>query len=168
MTIEIQLSRGQKTIVDDCDADLNQFKWHASHCKGYAGGGKFIARRSIYSRTEKDTIERLHRVVLSRMLGRPLLRTEFADHINGDTLDNRRENLRLATHEQNMRNKKHYSNSKSGLKGATQDKRTGKWVAYIGHEGRVKNLGAYDTPEEAHAAYCGAARVLHGEFANLD
>lgn len=89
------------------------------------------------------------------------------DHINGDRTDNRLSNLREATKSQNQRNARLRKDNSCGLKGVTWHKLLGKWRAQI----RTKEtgtiiLGAFDSVEAAHAAYCDAARELFGEFAN--
>lgn len=89
------------------------------------------------------------------------------DHINHETLDNRRSQLRLCTQRQNSFNTRKHSNNTSGFKGVTQRKDSGKWGAYIRINGRKKTLGAYATPELAARAYAEAAATHHGEFARL-
>ena len=91
---------------------------------------------------------------------------ETVDHINGTPNDNRIDNLRAATFSQNMRNQKLSSRNKHGLKGVHFNKQKLKYQANIAVEGKSKFLGFFDTPEEAHIAYCNAADMLHGEFAN--
>jgi hypothetical protein len=82
------------------------------------------------------------------------------DHINGDRSDNRLCNLRACDNAQNNWNKlgKPY-------KGASLDKRDGRWSASITVRGRSVSLGRFSTQELAHMAYCKAAAELHGEFA---
>jgi hypothetical protein len=83
------------------------------------------------------------------------------DHINRDRADNRVANLREATPSQNGFNSKR-SGGASGLRGVI--KRRQKWRAQIQHDGRYRYLGSYATPDEAHDAYCRAARQVFGEF----
>lgn len=90
------------------------------------------------------------------------------DHINCDKTDNRITNLRLATDPQNGWNVGLNSKNTSGYKGVTFYSLTGKWRSRITVSGQVKYLGYYDTPEEAHAAYCEAAKKYHGEFARTE
>lgn len=78
------------------------------------------------------------------------------DHINGNTLDNRKENLRLATHEQNMGNQK--------AKGCIYDKRKKKWRAYIWANKKQNTIGFYSTEKEAREAYKKAHVEKHREF----
>jgi hypothetical protein len=88
------------------------------------------------------------------------------DHINGDKADNRICNLRLATDCQNSYYRPRKSNNNSGFKGVYR-RENGKYRATITVNKKRKNLGTFNTKEEAYAAYCEAARKLHGEFARL-
>ena len=88
------------------------------------------------------------------------------DHINGDKVDNRIENLRAVTASQNQHNRKINSNSTSGYKGVSYYARTNKWCAKIRLESKRINLGYYKTPEEADAVVRKAREELHGSFAN--
>lgn len=85
------------------------------------------------------------------------------DHIDGDEANNAWGNLREATRSQNNCNKGPYKNNRLGLKGVHQVC-SGRFVAKIYINGTRKNLGSFDTPEEAHAAYCAAAKELFGEY----
>lgn len=88
--------------------------------------------------------------------------TGLIDHINGDKSDNRIENLRDATHKINAQNRRvHMKNSAQKLLGVCWNKARSKWQAGIGHEGKNRYLGLFDTPEEAHEAYLKAKRLLH-------
>jgi hypothetical protein len=87
------------------------------------------------------------------------------DHINGSRNDNRWANLRLASKAENGRNRGAPSNNTSGFKGVSRNKK--RWSASIHLDGRKQHLGTYDTPEQAHAAYCEAASEHYGEFANF-
>jgi hypothetical protein len=89
----------------------------------------------------------------------------FIDHINGVKHDNRIINLRLATNAENTRNQKLHPKNTSGYKGVSFIKKSGKWDARIKKDYIQYCIGVYNTKEEAHAAYCEAARRLHGEFA---
>jgi hypothetical protein len=87
------------------------------------------------------------------------------DHADGDPLNNAWHNLRLATHTQNMANRRISKYNTSGYKGVIWNPRQGYWMAKIRHEGRKLSLGNYATAEAAHAAYVEAAQRLKGEFA---
>ena len=92
------------------------------------------------------------------------------DHINHDKLDNRRENLRLCTHAENMQNVPNYSRGKSKYKGVSFDdrKRVKKWRALIVFEKKQIYLGMHLTEEDAAIAYNEKATELFGEFACLN
>lgn len=109
----------------------------------------------------------MNRVIMERILNRPLELKEQVDHIDNDSLNNRRENLRLATASQNQWNSKRPVNNTSGYKGVQWDKRLRKWYAKCQKEHRQYCAGWFTTREEAYAAYCKLALELHGEFANF-
>lgn len=88
---------------------------------------------------------------------------DAVDHINGVVDDDRWQNLREASATENQRNRK--GHSKSGYKGVYPTTH-GRYQAMIRDSGRTKPLGTFATPEEAHAAFCAAAKLLHGAFFN--
>ena len=103
----------------------------------------------------------LHRFIMGEPEG-------FAiDHINHNKLDNRKSNLRICTRAENQWNRGLQKNNSSGYKGITFNKTKGKWQSYIKHNKKNVFVGHFNTPEEAYAAYCKAAKELHGEFARL-
>lgn len=83
------------------------------------------------------------------------------DHINGDRTDNRFSNLRQADWRENQQNRKVQRNNKSGFLGVSWDSHAGKWRASIAAGGKSVNLGGYDCPEKASAAYLQAKAELH-------
>lgn len=87
------------------------------------------------------------------------------DHKDTDRTNNRIANLRLATIAQNQQNSGKRRDNTSGFKGVTRHKSSGKWCAQIRANGIYRYLGSFDNPEDAHVAYCVAAKELHGEFA---
>ena len=88
------------------------------------------------------------------------------DHKNGNTLDNRRLNLRASDKYESNRNVGRTVRNTSGFRGVSETK-IGRFRAYIRNGGKNVYLGTYDTAREAHAAYCTAAKRFHGEFANF-
>lgn len=106
----------------------------------------------------------VHRIIFKLMTGRaPAVEI---DHINCQKSDNRWINLREATKSQNSGNVRVAKRSKTGIKGVVLEQRTGKFIAYFTVGRRGRRLGAFPTKEEAHAAYCEAARQHFGEFWN--
>jgi hypothetical protein len=87
------------------------------------------------------------------------------DHINGDSLDNRINNLRLATEGQNLANSRIAKNNRSGVKGVCWRRDIGKWSAQIRKDGKLKHIGLFATIDEAATAYEEKAKELFGEFA---
>lgn len=85
------------------------------------------------------------------------------DHKDGNGLNNRFSNLRLATTAQNAANRKRPSTNSTGFKGVRRARK--RFSSEIKINGKSHHLGTFDTPEEAHAAYIKAARQHHGEFA---
>jgi hypothetical protein len=110
-----------------------------------------------------------HRVVMALMLGHAIPPGMQVDHISGAELgaearlDNRRENLRLATRSQNQAHKGIPCNNTSSYKGVTRN--TGKWEARIKYGDKRLNLGRFDKPEEAALMYDAATRLLNAAFA---
>lgn len=152
----IALTQGKFALVSPEDFDeLNQFKWYANKI-----GSIFYAMRNTKGTDGKWRSERMHRRILKPVGGKEV------DHINGDGLDNRRSNLRIATHAENIRNRKLNSNSTSGYKGVS--KRWNRWRARIKHNGVEYFIGHFDSPEAAAEAYNLKAIELHGEFAKLN
>jgi hypothetical protein len=90
------------------------------------------------------------------------------DHIDRNPSNNAIANLRLATGNQNKCNSGKRKHNTSGFKGVSRIRsRLNPWTAEIKFFGGKVRLGYFATPEEAHAAYCAAAKILHGEFANF-
>lgn len=156
----ISLTQGQVAVVDDDDYDLvNQFKWYAKWAKWTQS---YYAARNVTLPDGKRTTQRMNTFLMG---GR-------ADHVNGDTLDNRRDNLRVANHSQNGANRGKTRKNTSGYKGVYWNKKSGKWKAQIGYRingaRKVKGLGYFDDLTEAAKAYDRAAVEMHGEFARIN
>ena len=90
------------------------------------------------------------------------------DHISGNKLDNRRVNLRVCSHQENMFNQKMRCTNSTGYYGVSRMKSTGRYEAYIHCDGKKKYLGTYLTAEEAASARDQAAARLFGTFARLN
>lgn len=145
---EIILNNGSITLVDSEDYQrLNQYKWHVS--SGYATTGK---KQGFTKNT------RLHHLVINTPIGM------YVDHINRNKLDNRKSNLRLATHKENQRNKQ-APKSYSKFKGVYWHKRAKKWAVQIMLDGGAFYVGLYTNEVEAALEYDLAAVQFHGRFA---
>ena len=141
--------------------------WTASHNNQFAGrraGGIDEGRGGYwyiqFARKNFMKKVRAHRLIFLWHHGHM---PATVDHINRNKTDNRIENLRAATHQQQAANRT--SVAKSGYKGVYWYNPTKRWLASITVQGEAKHLGYYTTPEEAHAAYTKAAKEFFGEFA---
>lgn len=155
MTKHIQLNRGHVALVDSDNYDrlVAMGRWHAN-----PHGRTVYARKNIRRNGRMVTVG-MHAIIT----GWP-----YVDHVNGNGLDNRRANLRQATHGQNMGNKRIYSSNTSGFKGVGLHRKSSKWQAIIWRDGKSHYLGRYAIPEEAARAYDRAAVELFGDFARLN
>jgi hypothetical protein len=101
------------------------------------------------------TYVRQHRIIASAFLGLDISDTNIeVDHKNGMRHDNRLENLRLVTHQQNQHNR-------TKAKGYSWHKNVGKWQASIRLNGQQIHLGLFDSPDDAHNAYTNAKLIYH-------
>jgi hypothetical protein len=144
--------------------DIEDFDWlcHWSWCAHFdKSTGKNYATRKLTINGKPQQI-RMHREIL----GLESDDKHQGDHINKDTLNNRRDNLRIASVEENQRNRGAYKNNTSGFKGVSLHP-DGAYTAHITYDKKKHYLGSFKTAEEAYAAYCAAAKEHHGEFARF-
>lgn len=106
-----------------------------------------------------------HRIAFEIFFG-PIPDGRELDHVCRNRACANPWHLRLATHSENLRNTVAKANSKSGLKGVSWHKVSGKWAARIMVNRKMISLGYFHDPLEAHRAYCDAAKTVHGEFSN--
>lgn len=153
MAKKIFLTQDKVAIVDDEDyASLSRRRWRLS-TKGYA------ERTGIKKgETARSTIL-MHREILKVKSGM------WVDHINGDKLDNRRNNLRLVTPSQNRMNSVGRTNI---LKGVSWNAKKKNWLASIRLEGKTIYLGSFTNQKDAALAYDRAAKKLFGRYAKLN
>jgi len=152
---EILLSQGKIALIDDEDyARLNQHRWFA-HRNRY---GDFYAVRTAKGE-RKGKIIRMHREVLRAPTG------QVVDHINHNGLDNRKDNLRLCSHAQNLANQKPQNGCSSEFKAVSWDRQRKKWHAYIHVNSKRKHIGRFENEMMAAIAYDRAAIAYFGEFA---
>lgn len=166
--IEIPLTQGKVTQVDDDFEFLNQYNWYASKAQSKASFQYYALRKSARLNGIQLTIQ-LHRVIMETKLGRHLLRTEEIDHIDHDGLNNTCNNLRIVSHTQNNRNRRKQGNKASSeYKGISWHKNESKWIAHIGKDGKLHHIGYFISEEDAARAYDAAAKKLFGPYANLN
>jgi len=154
----IYLGEDAWTILDQQDYyRFAGFKWEIA-----GNDNKFYAVRNIMAGSSRTTTVRLHRLIMD------CPKDLVVDHINGDSLDNRRANLRLATQAQNLHNRKKKANTSSQFIGASFNKSHRYWCSQIKVNGKSLWLGSFDNEIAAARAYDKAARMYHKEFARLN
>lgn len=154
---QIPLTQGKVAIVDDEDyKQLSRHKWYASK------------NRTMWYATRKKVVNgkvatiRMHRVVLGNIPA-----GKCVDHKNRNSLDNRRQNLRICLPIQNAGNRNMHRNNTSGYTGVWWDKTNKKWVAGIGVNGKMQFLGCFLEKLDAARAYDIAARKLRRNAQSL-
>ncbi len=147
----IELTREQVALVDDEDYEriVSMGLWNTA--RGYA-------QRSIRQGKLRRG-ERMHRVILGVTDPKT-----HVDHINHNTLDNRKCNLRLATPRQNAMNRAAQRNNKSGHKGVSWHGQNNNWCARIMIDGKYTHLGSFAAQQDAINAYERASEEHFGEF----
>jgi hypothetical protein len=155
--IEVPLTQGRVALIDDEDAErVLIYKWT------YAVRGKSeYARRAVLRDGTSHSIY-LHRFILDAPS-----RLEV-DHINGDGLDNRRCNLRLATKSQNHCNASVITRRDTGFRGVYVTPDSKRYNARIVANGSIIRVGPFGKAEDAARAYDVLAKHYHGEFAALN
>jgi len=154
---KIPLTKGYVCIVDECDCvSLAMHNWTVAITRGgipYAYRKRPSTRRQMY----------MHRFIMG-VLDCPVQ----IDHINGNSLDNRRSNLRECTQRQNSYNRRNSKLGKTGRKGVVFDARRNRYRARVRVNGKEVHLGRFLTCWEAAEAYDLAAERLHGEFSSTN
>jgi hypothetical protein len=176
LIIESKKHGAHTVLLDKEDWDkVSQYKWFLNR----AHTGKLYVRANIDHpdggtlmrkiggkeyECKKQTTIALHQIIANTPKGM------YTDHKNGDTLDNRKENLRICTNAQNCWNRGKNKNNSHGYKGIKFDgrRRLAPWQAYIGYHGKRIYIGNYATAEEAARAYDKKAIELYGEYAVLN
>lgn len=122
--------------------------------------GWYVNKAGYVVREESGRkVVRLHRIILGAADG------QIVDHINGDKLDNRKQNLRIADKSTNGMNRGAQSNSKTGVKGVSWSKQKNKFRITCNVMGKQYHLGYAKTIEEAKSKYAERIEKYHGGFA---
>lgn len=158
----IPLTRGKFTIVDDEDYDrLMKYSWAWIPATSSRSSFGYAVRKGSKRRGEPRTVQ-MHREILG------IKGKAFVDHINLNSLDNRKENLRLADVQTNSFNRpKPIMDCTSRFKGVLMrrnETRSAPWTARIKFNGRHVELGRFYTEEEAAAAYNFASHIFFGRY----
>ena len=158
-----------KSILD-YNPDSGVFTWKVRRQGikiGQSAGTLWIDKRNPDSKYYQIAINRklyrLHRLAYFYVSSIDPMENQI-DHADGDTLNNKFENLRLATHADNKKNQKKYKNNTSGFKGVNWDKKTKKWRARITVNNKKISLGYYNNKFYAALVYARAAKHYFGEF----
>lgn len=153
---EISLTNSTEyALVDDADYEyLTQWRWQKTPF-GYAGRCQSLGTYG------KNKLVLMHHEILGRENGL------VTDHINRDRLDNRRDNLRLSSYQQNNHNKSKQANNTSGFIGVTKATHE-RWKAFIYFENKRFHIAQGKDPEEMAYIRDQVAIQLFGEFANLN
>jgi hypothetical protein len=159
---EIPLTRGMAVLVDDADyEEFSKYSWNAHRSRGnfYASRGLNVGR---VNGKKRIITFKMHREIMSAQPG------QIIDHINRNTLDNRKSNLRVVTIRENKINENMRSDNTSGYRGVSFDRQHGKWRSRLKSHGQRYSGGLFLTAEEAARSYDELAVEHHGEFAVLN
>lgn len=149
--------------IDGIDEDLSSaYNW-----RQHGGYARWQIRWTSEGKKNRKWVH-LHREILGRVVGRPLLASEIADHVNGDKLDNRRGNLRLATCAENARNTSKRWDNTSGYLGVTWNKSNASWYTKVRVNGVDRHIGYFRNKVVAAVARDKLAIELHGDFVRLN
>jgi hypothetical protein len=161
-----KLTKDEISAILSYDPDNGHFTWLDSASPKVRGkrAGSISHYGYVDIRIHTKHLYKAHRLAWALMTGEW---PAEIDHINGVKDDNRICNLRAADRAQNTRNSTLRKHSQSRLKGVASYGCEGKFYAYIRINGRKTYLGSFDNPHAAHGAYCAAAIMHHGEFANF-
>lgn len=151
---QIPLTRGKFALVDNEDFDmLNKYKWKSSNTKGkFFYAHRYIGNNQIL----------MHRVIMNTPKGFD------TDHIDHNTLNNQKENLRIVSRQLNNANRKPNTKTASGYKGLQWDGRVEKWFAKVMFNKKYIYAGSYLNKIDAAKAYNRLAKKLFGEYAYLN
>lgn len=148
----VPLTQGYEALIDECDvSDVQEYKWFANNV---ASSTRRLTKSYIYPSSRLGLPRNyvyLHRFIMDAPKGMTV------DHINGNTMDNRRANLRVCTYRENSCNRETH---RSGKLVGTYRTKHGKYAAQIKIDGALKYIGIYPTEYEAHQAYLEAYKDI--------
>jgi hypothetical protein len=151
----VTLTRGFEAIVDVSDIHLiSSNNWCSKITRGYPPYAGRLRKRGSVSEFHIA----MHRLIVDAKA------SEVVDHIDGNTLNNRRSNLRISSKSGNNQNARLRFDSTTGYKGVSLDARSGKYVGYTRNNGTRIHVGRFLTAQDAYAAVCKKREELHGEF----
>jgi hypothetical protein len=165
--IKIPLTMGKFALIDDDIAEeIQKYKWQIRD------PGINVSHRTLYAvhnykRNGKPLATRMHRLIYELKTGKNI-DGKVIDHINHDGLDNRINNLREATHKQNISHQRHKRGNSSQYKGVRWNTKNKNWNAYIKTNYKRIHLGCFENEADAAEAYNKAAVKLFGEYAVLN
>jgi hypothetical protein len=146
----------------DYDPDSGVFTWLVSRSNVRAGVEAGCVHTDHHGKTYRH-IRLFGKLYLAHRLAWLYVHGEFPpddiDHMDGDGLNNKLDNLRAITHAENGKNKRMHKNNSSGYPGVSWHKRDQKWHAQISINGKKKHIGYFDNIEDAAAAYQSAAKA---------
>ena len=155
--MELNIS-GYVVLIDDEDWErVSRYKWRVQ--EDIKRGQLYVVRS--YHENKKTHLLGLHRFIMGCIEGDG----RHVDHINHNTLDNRKCNLRVCSNKQNSFNRKETHNKSTGYKGVWLRSDSGKYRAMVRTDGKRYNCGNYDNLEDAIEAYDKMALYLFGDFA---
>lgn len=148
---------GHTVLIDEEDYNLvKDFKWRVVvKSKSYK-----VVRYKTTNKNRKTVVVWLHRLIMG--VNGVDWKSSIVDHINGDALDNRKENLRIVTPSQSIINTKISKRNKSGVRGV--DFKNGKYRARLSYNGVRLELGSFSSLEEAKKAYDAATQIYCKEY----
>jgi hypothetical protein len=150
--MNVKIHNNVKILIDKEDWEkYKMMKW-------FLWGEGYIVCKPDY---RKFQIIYLHRLIMNAPKGKDV------DHINGNTLDCRKINIRICNRSQNSMNQRLKSNNTSGYKGVTWSKSANKWIAQITFNYKHLYLGIFETKEEAYTVYCEASKRYHGSYGRI-
>lgn len=156
--MEIEIS-GYQVLIDDEDFDrVSKYKWHLDW-PYFRRSGNYYFKTRPYINGVRYTWS-LHHFIY----GKPD-KGSYLDHINRNTLDNRKNNFRYVTPQQNKYNQKCRKDNTTGYKGVGVQTHCPKYIVKIVYDGKRHSLGTYSDPIEAARVYDRKAIEVYGEYA---